>query len=71
VWTGASATALDPGRPAFLVSQDPAFLGHEGWAPAVRVVGPLNPGARVVARFENPPNEQGRVESAVEVYRLR
>lgn len=71
VWKDEPAATVDPGRRVFFVSQDPAFLGREGWAPADRVVGPLNPGARVVARFENPPNERGRVESAVAVYRLR
>jgi hypothetical protein len=71
VWTDAAATSVDSDQPAFFVSQDPAFLGREGWAPAGRIVHALNPDARVVARFENPPNEQGRVESAVEVYRLR
>jgi hypothetical protein len=71
VWKDEPTTMVDPGRPVFFISQDPAFLGREGWIPADRVVGPLNPGARVVARFENPPNEEGRVENAVAVYRLR
>ena len=71
VWKDEPRATPDPGRLVYFVSQDPAFLGREGWAPADRVVGPLNPGAGLVARFENPPNEKGRVESAVAVYRLR
>lgn len=71
VWTGGPPTALDRERPVFFVSQDPVFLGREGWAPAWGVVPPLNPGARLVARFENPPDEQGKVESAVTLFRLR
>lgn len=71
VWTGAPAASIAPNRPVYFVSQDPVFLGREGWAPADRVVRPLNPGARLIARFENPPNSEGEVESAVEVFRLR
>jgi 4-amino-4-deoxy-L-arabinose transferase-like glycosyltransferase len=71
VWTDAPTTAVDSDLAAYFVSQDPAFLGREGWAPAVRVVEPLNPVALVVAHFENLPNERGHVESAVAVYRLR
>jgi hypothetical protein len=71
VWKDEPGATPDPGRPVYFVSQDPAFLGREGWAPADRVVGPLNPGARLVARFANPANEKSRGVSAVAVYRLR
>lgn len=71
VWTGAPAAEMDPDRPVYFVSQDPAFLGREGWTAAREVILPRNPGARPVARFENPPNSEGEVESAVEIYRLR
>jgi hypothetical protein len=70
VWKNAPATEVDPDRPVYFVSPDPVFLGREGWTPAARVVPPRNPGARLVARFENPADERGRVESAVEVFRL-
>jgi hypothetical protein len=68
---GIALTELPPERPVFFVSQDPVFLGREGWAPASRVVPPLNPAARLAARFENPPDEQGKIESAVALFRLR
>jgi hypothetical protein len=71
VWIDASATTLPDNQPVFFVTQDPAFLGREGWAPAAGVVLPLNPGARLSARFENLPNEEGAVESSVSIYRLR
>lgn len=71
VWTGGPAATLDPHRPAYFVSQDPVFLGPDGWAPAVDVVPRRNPNAREVARFRNPPDERGVVESAVDVFRLR
>jgi hypothetical protein len=71
VWIDAPATNIDPDRPVYFVSPDPVFLGREGWAPAAAVVPPRNPGSRLVARFENPPDERGRIESAVNVYRVR
>jgi len=71
VWISAPAAALPARLPVFFVSQDPAFLGREGWTPASKVLLPLNPGARLVARFENLPDERGRVESAVALYSLR
>ncbi len=71
VWLDRPETALDPGGRVFFVSPDPVFLGREGWAPAAKVVLPLNPTARLVARFENPPDERGRIASAVDVYRVR
>jgi 4-amino-4-deoxy-L-arabinose transferase-like glycosyltransferase len=71
VWIGGLPARIDPGRPVFFVSPDPVFLGRAGWAPAADVVPPLNPGARLVARFENPPDERGRTDSAVNVYGIR
>jgi 4-amino-4-deoxy-L-arabinose transferase-like glycosyltransferase len=71
VWIGGPAATLDPDRPAYFVTQDPAFLGRAGWTPASRIILPLNPAARRVARFGNPPDEHGRNRSAVEVYRIR
>ena len=71
VWTDQPPATIPARGPAYLVSPDPVFLGRGGWAPARRVVAPLNPDARVVTRFENPPDENGRVESAVVLYRLR
>jgi hypothetical protein len=71
IWIGGLPARIDPGRPVFFVSPDPVFLGRAGWAPAPDVVPPLNPGARLVARFENPPDERGRTDSAVNVYGVR
>jgi hypothetical protein len=73
IWTGATAAPvrLEPERPIFFVCPDPVFVGLLGWAPAAAVVAERNIAARLVARFENPPNRRGVVESAVIVYRLR
>jgi 4-amino-4-deoxy-L-arabinose transferase-like glycosyltransferase len=71
VWLDEPETTLDAVGRVFFVSPDPVFLGRAGWAPAADVVPPLNPGARLVARFENPPDERGRTVSAVNVYRIR
>jgi 4-amino-4-deoxy-L-arabinose transferase-like glycosyltransferase len=70
VWTDQRAMTVEANRPVYFISQDPVFLGRDGWAPASTVVLPLNPGARLVARFENLLDENGRVESAVVIYRL-
>ncbi|HVE66229.1 MAG TPA: glycosyltransferase family 39 protein [Thermoanaerobaculia bacterium] len=73
IWAGrpVETVMLDPAASILFVSPDPVFLGRAGWAPAGDFVLARNPGARLLARFENPRDSAGAEESAVSVFRLR
>jgi hypothetical protein len=68
--TAPSTVTLKAGDPVYVVATDP-LLTRAGWAPALSALAGLNPELREAARFENPPQRDGRVESAVVVLRLR
>lgn len=73
IWAGRpiESIRLDPDSSVLFVSTDPVFLGHAGWAPAATVVLPRNPGARILARFENPPETGAARPNAVLVFRIQ
>ncbi|HZI66216.1 MAG TPA: glycosyltransferase family 39 protein, partial [Thermoanaerobaculia bacterium] len=72
IWAGrpVEMVTLEPASSILFVSTDPVFLGRAGWAPAADVVPPRNPGARLLARFENPPEGGVGSANAVLVFRL-
>jgi Dolichyl-phosphate-mannose-protein mannosyltransferase len=71
VWIDRPSATVRTGVPVYFVAPDPAFTGRGGWVPVERVLPPLNPGARTISRFDNPPKKSGEVESGVVLYRLR
>jgi 4-amino-4-deoxy-L-arabinose transferase-like glycosyltransferase len=71
VWTDRPRARVRSGVPVYFVAPDPVFTGRAGWVPVESVFPPLNPGARKISRFDNPPTESDEVESGVVLYRLR
>lgn len=73
IWAGRpiESVHLDPASAVLFVSTDPVFLGYAGWASAASVVLPRNPGARILARFENPPAADTARPNAVLVFRVQ
>lgn len=73
IWAGrpVETVTLNPVSTALFVCTDPVFLGYAGWAPAVVVVPSRNPGARLLARFQNPPETKRGFQNAVSVFELR
>lgn len=73
IWAGrpVGTVSLNSTSSIFFVCHDPVFLGLAGWTSAVSVVLPRNPGARLLARFGNPPESGGHLQNAVLVFRVR